>query len=132
MKKWLDDLYAIILKRGFKTLDNSLKNYESNQDIINQNEYITIGAISLENNESTVIDLSNYDLNVYFSVGAYSSTSYSRFYLSLNNTGTALRLVNAHYTGFDNAEIDSSNKTIKIKNTSGAQFNGVIKFKNSL
>ena len=28
MKKWLDDLYAIILKRGFKTLDNSLKNYD--------------------------------------------------------------------------------------------------------
>ena len=28
MKKWLDDLYAILLKRGFITLDNSLKNYD--------------------------------------------------------------------------------------------------------
>ena len=44
MKKWLDDLYAIILKRGFKTLDDSLKNYENTENLINNNKYNLIST----------------------------------------------------------------------------------------
>lgn len=59
MKKWLDDLYAILLKRGFKTLDNVLKKYKTQ---IEDYEEIKINndIIILSSNESVTIDLSGY------------------------------------------------------------------------
>ena len=46
MKKWLDDLYAILLKRGFNTLDNVLKKYkteiEDYEEIKINDELITL------------------------------------------------------------------------------------------
>ena len=60
MRKWLDDLYAIILKRGFKTLDNSLKNYESNQSTINKITKKEGGSFTIEPNQTISVDLNDY------------------------------------------------------------------------
>ena len=48
MKKWLDDLYAILLKRGFNTLDNELKNYDGDKTMLDNLSYtITSGNIPI-------------------------------------------------------------------------------------
>ena len=61
MKKWLDDLYAILLKRGFNTLDNSLKNYDSNQSLINKITRKGIDYVELSVNGSIQFNISNYN-----------------------------------------------------------------------
>ena len=58
MKKWLDDLYAILLKRGLPTLDNSLKNYEHTEKLLNNNKYYLINTITIETGNTYILDLS--------------------------------------------------------------------------
>ena len=75
MKKWLDDLYAIILKRGCKTLDDLLKNYENNENLINNNKYNLIDTYTFEPGATHNIDLSEIGVsgNRFFSVLGYSN-----------------------------------------------------------
>ena len=63
MKKWLDDLYAIILKRGFKTLDDVLKNknkYDKKltlydgEGVINDGDYLDFDLKTLDYNASSI------------------------------------------------------------------------------
>ena len=64
MKKWLDDLYAIILKRGFKTLDNSLKNYDTlNKQI---SEEVQSGLV--ETGQTISVDMNEFNSDIYDTV----------------------------------------------------------------
>ena len=60
MKKWLDDLYAIILKRGFKTLDNSLKNYNKFEKQLSK--MVLTGTVEV--GQSFTCNLNNYDIQI--------------------------------------------------------------------
>ena len=60
MKKWLDDLYAIILKRGFKTLDNSLKNY----DKLDKQIAKLVQTGTVEANNTSIFNMVNYDCQI--------------------------------------------------------------------
>ena len=60
MKKWLDDLYAILLKRGLPTLDNSLKNYNDNQEIIDNMKRKETSLIEVASGDSFTINLNDY------------------------------------------------------------------------
>lgn len=60
MKKWLDDLYAILLKRGFHTLDNSLKNYDTFDKQISKE----VQSGSILAGETITYDLSNYEAEI--------------------------------------------------------------------
>lgn len=75
MKKWLDDLYAIILKRGFKTLDDSLKNYENTENLINNNKYNLISTQTINAGESYTLDLSEIGItgNMFFTLVGLSN-----------------------------------------------------------
>ena len=60
MKKWLDDLYAIILKHGFNTLNDVLKNdNEYKESKINDN------VITLNSNEAFTFNLHTLNYNIY-------------------------------------------------------------------
>lgn len=60
MKKWLNDLYAILLKRGYNTLDNSLKNYEK----IDKQLSKKVLTGTLEPSGSFEYDLNNYGAEI--------------------------------------------------------------------
>lgn len=48
MQKWLDDLHTILIKRGFITLDNVLKNYYTDKTTLNNLNYtVTSGDIPI-------------------------------------------------------------------------------------
>ena len=59
MKKWIDDLYAILIKRGFNTLDNVLKKYKTE---IEDYEEIKINdeLITLNPGDTLEFDLLSY------------------------------------------------------------------------
>ena len=59
MKKWLDDLYAILLKRGFITLDNVLKKYKTEIEDYEELK-INDNVISLGVGETVSFDLTRY------------------------------------------------------------------------
>ena len=66
MKKWLDDLYAILLKRGFKTLDNSLKNYDKINEYVNNHDDVELA------NEITIVPNGTYEISVTNSIFSYN------------------------------------------------------------
>ena len=114
MKKWLDDLYAILLKRGLPKLDNVLKNSD---DILkygipkkyNENPY------TLSENEN--LDLFFQDntltrLNIIYVYVTDPSIGWYRAYGIIQKNGNF-----ELFTGLDNV-------SIRIKNT--PNFKGVI------
>ena len=64
MIKWLNDLHAILLKRGLHTLDNSLKNYDSNQSLINKILRKGTNYVEVSANSSIQFNIGDYnDIN---------------------------------------------------------------------
>lgn len=124
MKKWIDDLYAILIKRGFNTLDNVLKKYKSQ---IEDYEEIQINgeSIILQPDESITIDLSNY-YNIYdrytiynrgnmdslnFICNFYKYTENLTYrYATVNQTGNQIQLA---FESSKNFTITNASNTVK-------------------
>ena len=119
MKKWLDDLYAILLKRGFITLDNVLKKYKTE---IEEYEEIKVNneLIRLNPNESITFNLSNYfnkyDRFIIFNRGHTGQTSFIRtYYKYADNAITKFN----EYNNIPNfSAISNDNQTITLQNLS--------------
>ena len=131
MKKWLDDLYAIILKRGFNTLDNSLKNYDNNQKIIDDNTYNVIDDITINPGETFTYDLNNIDTDNFITLYCISNFGY-RFYYNFYkiNTGYFITMY-SQVTGLDNGSV-SNIGVFSIKNSSSSIFTGKLMYKKSI
>ena len=125
MKKWIDDLYAILLKRGYNTLDDVLKKSK----IIMDNEYVYEGVLVFEIDETKTINLNQFSTNTFFSIAYVTELGY-RFYFSFYKS-----LSNACFTMFNNnvgfTIISVTDNILSIKNTSNAKLSGKLLFKNS-
>ena len=127
MKKWLDDLYAILLKRSFKTLDNSLKNYDDNQKIINDTVYNVINEITIQGKEIFTYDLRQIDTDRFITLCFVSEGSY-RFFVKIYklNTNTFYFIQPPYYYGFENINI--ANGIFTIKNSTDVAFTGILTY----
>ena len=122
MKKWLDDLYAILLKRGFNTLDNVLKKYKSQ---IEEYEELKINSetITLNTNESVTFNFSEiterlniYDRFVIYNRGNSDTLNFEWFGYKYTNDAST-RWLSYATTGVS-IPITDYNRKISILNTS--------------
>ena len=129
MKKWLDDLYAILLKRGFKTLDNSLKNYKTIQDTpITNKVNVIYNSLNVANNDVIEIDLSELNLNNNFMYSVFIGTGTScRLWMSLYYDGVNTYGMQTHLYGF--SIVTTSNNVLVIKNVSGTNLTCTVEYK---
>ena len=128
MKKWLDDLYAILLKRGLPTLDNSLKNYDKNNSFID--EYTSYKKTALlPGNGAYQIDLKENINNLdFYDMYITNSDVYARYVKATIMCFTE----NKNITVVDKSEnyitisASTTNSIITITNNGGYDLNIVI------
>ena len=111
MKKWLDDLYAILLKRGFKTLDNSLKNYDKINEYVNNHDDVELA------NEITIVPNGTYEISVTNSIFSYNE--YYLLYSKVVGTGSHyifcfFGVTNVYNNNFFNVHSNSNGLSITI------------------
>ena len=118
MKKWLDDLYAILMKRGFNTLDNVLKKYRTQ---IEDYEEIKINdeIIILEPNETISFNFSSIttSLNIYDRFCIYNRGDTNlRNFLWCGYKYSDYNAIRYSLSATSGLEITGDNSTIIIKN----------------
>ena len=125
MKKWLDDLYVILLKRGFKTLDDVLKKYKTeiedyetvkiNNDsiILNQNESITFNISDITSH------LNIFDRFILINVPLESTWNFVWFGCKItNNACYKYSSYSLGGTSIINISLSNDNSQITFTNTS--------------
>ena len=123
MKKWLDDLHAILLRRGFITLDNVLKKYKTQ---IEDYEEVKISSeiIRISPDETYTIDISNY-FNVYdrfmiYNRGVTSDYGFIAYFYKYNDNQSYMYTTQNSFGGTYSISTQNNRRYFDIKNISSS------------
>ena len=123
MKKWLDDLHAILLRRGFITLDNVLKKYKTQ---IEDYEEVKISSeiIRISPDETYTIDISNY-FNVYdrfmiYNRGVTSDYGFIAYFYKYNDNQSYMYTTQNSFGSTYSISTQNNRRYFDIKNISSS------------
>ena len=137
MKKWLDDLYVILLKRGLPTLDNSLKNYNDNQEIIDNMKRKETSIIEVASGDSFTINLNDHiKINDFVYLFAMGKSSESDINFNRVSCISLFRLSSLYYVAatvfsMNEVSLTRNNNILTITNNSNITIYFKVRF-NSL
>ena len=118
MKKWLDDLHAILFKRGFKTLDNVLKTQLEDFEGIPIND----DPVIIKPNKVYTIDISNYfnvyDRFMFYNRGISSDYNFIIYLYKYNDSQSYMYSTQNNSGGAYTISIQSNRRYIDIRNVS--------------